>query len=45
MVQLSIGAVLAFLAVVSDQANLPVAALFFAALMIAWCALEARLSR
>src|SRR5262249_980964 len=45
MVQLLIGGVLALLAMVSDQAHRPAAALFFAALMILWCALEARLSR
>jgi hypothetical protein len=45
MVQLLIGGVLALLALVSDQENLPLAALFFAALMVIWCALEARLSR
>jgi hypothetical protein len=45
MIQLLIGAVLALLAVVSDQENLPVAALVFAALTIAWCAVEARFNR
>jgi hypothetical protein len=45
MIQLLIGAVLALLAVVSDQANLPVAALVFATLMVVWCAFEARFNR
>jgi hypothetical protein len=44
MIQLLIGGVLALLAVVSDQANLPAVALFFAVLMVVWCAFEARLS-
>jgi hypothetical protein len=45
MIQLLIGGVLALLAVVSDQENLPAAALVFAALMVVWCAFEARFSR
>jgi len=44
MIQLLIGW-LALLTVVADRANLPAVALFFAALMVVWCAFEARLSR
>jgi hypothetical protein len=45
MLQLTIGGILALLAVVSDQANLPAAALMFAAAWTVWFAFEARFIR